>query len=677
MNDNEKKAEIFADSWEDPPIRKIGASLRYLGFKPKEEEVRGLFLDLQNDERSNWIYNWTPPTKELEIKEKENIEQRARKLLKDPLLLQKIRTVLDFKIAGLGKKKLGVFLALLTKNLKDPKERTSVCIYGKWGEGKSYLIEKVLELFDCERMNSATLAGIYRDSLKDRRYYDGKILYFGDIGDSIPDDLEQVFNFFKQLITEGKAVKKLVMDQGGDLETKDLVLEGFPILVWTAQTTPDDEQILSRVLPMEPDFSEEQRRLIQEHSSFENELPEEMIYPKEYRELERIVKTALKILEKESLPVINPFARLINSCMSIHSPNINRDRQKFFGIVHALTHLHQYQRAKIKVHGKEYVVVSPLDVVNALYLVGEEFKALFGALDKISQKAYRVIQEKVDPITKPLKELEEDASNFENPDLKIEATIELRTKGFTNEDLADWMNIHPKTAWKITTKLKRKGLLDRKKEGKAYKYYLLPEYTERSKTNGFVLFDSRRMIEGLISEKELREWLNRYNFSISLEEGMEKIYFINQDDLESTPTPEARVFEFSLIPFWDHLEMKLMEPPFSFKSWLKESFLLGERKRTKEESSEKPDEESSNQGEKEDNSELGKKEEEETVLDLTSEGDSELLEVDKPYKCYCGENFDSREEFDKHASFCERFQAVQAREAKYGIDSPWRREDED
>jgi len=572
VNRQGKKSVIDAGNWQDPPIRKIKRKIELLGFKLRENDIEKLFFKIINHKNSNWLEEWTAPQEEQRNEEKE-LEQKARELLKDPLLLQKIRTVLDFKIAGMGKKKLATFLCLLSKNLKNPKERISTCIYGKWGEGKSFLSENVLDLFDFIRMNSATLASIYRDSLKDVYCYDGKILYLGDLSGEIPESLKEVFEVLKQLVSEGEVVRKIVMDD----DTVELKLRGYPILVWTAQATPDDDQILSRVLPIQPELSEKQRRIVQIYANYEKELPKEIFYPGEVEELEKVVKKALKILEKEALPVINPYARLINTCMSIHSPNINRDRNKFFGIVSALTHLYQYQRAKINVNGQEYVVVHPIDILNALYIVGEEFEVLFGGLDQLSQTALEIIKEKVEPISCSLKDLQRRMSNFEEPELRKESSIELKTKAFTNTELAEWMNIHQKTASRITKKLFEKGLLDRIKEGRSWKYYLLPEYEQSSKTNGVILFDSRRMLEGLIGEKELREWLDRYGFSMSPERVGE--YILRVEDLEHILTPEARVFEITYIPLWDTSEIMLFKPPFSFNFLIEKYDFLRERRR--------------------------------------------------------------------------------------------------
>ncbi|RLI75168.1 hypothetical protein DRP04_13765 [Archaeoglobales archaeon] len=569
-----KKAFISVDDWKDPSTRKCKRKLKLLGFDLKEEEIERIFFELANDNRTLWLEEWTPP--KLGKEDSDDLEEKARELLKDPLLLQKIRTVLDFKIAGMGKKKLAIFLCLLSKNLKDPKERVSSCIYGKWGEGKSFLAEGVLSLFDFIRMNSATLASVYRDSMKDPWFYDGKILYFGDLGDEIPDDLKEVLQLFKQLMTEGEVVKKLVMGSGEELETVELKLYGYPVLIWTAQAPPEDEQQLSRILPILPELSDKQREIVREFSNFEKELPREKFYPKEIEELERVVKRALKILEKEALPVINPYARLINNCMSVHSPNVNRDRNKFFGIISAITHLYQFQRAKIKIEDREYVVTHPVDVLYALYLVGEEFETLFGALDTFSQKAYQIIKEKVEPISCSLKELLSRSASFEDVEVRKEATHELKTKAFTNEELAEWLNVHVKTARKLTLKLYKKGLLDRIKEGRSWKYYLLPEYKQRGKTNGVVLFDTQSMLEGLLSEKELLEWLDRYGFDMP-QESIEE-YSIKVDDLKHILTPEARVFEITYIPPWDSYEIKLFKPPFTFDFLLEDGNVLRVRK---------------------------------------------------------------------------------------------------
>lgn len=577
LSSGKQVAEFKHNDWREFPPYKFRKKTKALGYDLTTYDVEVICTLIINDERSNWLEE--PQLQPQSQQHQEEDYTQAKELLKDPYLLQKVRTCLDFKVAGMGRKKLGVFLALLTKNLKNPKNRISVCVWGKWGEGKSYLLEKVLELFEFERMNSATLPGIYRDSLKDPYYYDSRILYFGDLGDNLSDEFIEIFEFFKQLITEGKAVKKLVMKVEDELETESLELVGYPVLAWTAQNTPEDDQILSRILPFEPDMSENQRKLIQEHANVEHELPQEYIYPKEYHELKRNVKAAIKLLERNALPVLNPYSRLINECMSIKSPNVNRDRNKFFGIIAALTHLHQYQREKITIGNQEYVIVHPLDILNAIYLLGEEFKTLFGALDSLSQTAHQVIKDKVDSIDGTVKELQADLSDAET---KKVADGELKTKGFTNNDLAEWLNIHNKTASKLTKNLYRKGILDRLKEGKSWKYYLLPEYDTNAQTNGNVLFDSRRMLENIFGDEKLREWLDTRNFQMPPESIERNIIF--QDDLGDTPTPEYQINNFVYAP-WKFLEIQLMQPAQTFNYFIRDGNVLRERRRTLEEKS--------------------------------------------------------------------------------------------
>lgn len=604
LNNGDRTAEFTHHSWREFPPQKFRDKAKALGYTFSKQEIENLCVQIINDEQSKWIDEWYPPPKE----DKEYVNQEeAQELLKDPYILQKIRLVLDFKLAGLTKKKLGVFLALLSKNLKNPKLRVSPCVWGKWGEGKSYLMEKVLELFFCERMNNATESGVYRDSLENERYYDSKIVYFGDLGGELPESLEIVFDLFKQLVTEGVAVKKLVMKNQGDEEghTEKLVLRGHPVIAWTDQTPPQDEQLLSRVLPIEYDISERQRKLVKEYSSCEYEYPENYVKPQEYKELERTVKTALMILGDTVYPVINPYARLINDCMSVQSPNVNRDRDKVFGIIAALTHLHQYQRETIKIGNTIYVVTDPVDILNALYLLGEEFKVLFGSLDSLSQTAYTQITEKMPEITKSVREL-----TVEDED------GELKQHGFTNSDLADWMNLHPKTAAEITKKLYKRGLLDRNKEGRSWKYYLLPQYDSSTKTNGNVLFDSGRMLEGIMGETELRKWLNR----VGVKGFSETLYKIKKswEDLPNIPTPEYKIY-YPVLPLWEGYEKGLMNPPQTFDYLLNDSNVLDGRS----ENVRKEKDDSGGNGEKKEEPELKHSEKKE-------EGEIEEIEFREP-----------------------------------------------
>ncbi|RLI76931.1 hypothetical protein DRP07_12675 [Archaeoglobales archaeon] len=86
----------------------------------------------------------------------------------------------------------------------------------------------------------------------------------------------------------------------------------------------------------------------------------------------------------------------------------------------------------------------------------------------------------------------------------------------------------------------------------------------------------------------------------------------------------------------------------------------------------KDSEEKSNIEENNKNEEM--EEEEEIELNLTNETENELLEIGKPYKCYCGAKFDTAGEFYDHARFCDTFQRIQAKEAKGNL---WRRDHED
>ena len=522
--------------------------------------------------------------KEIEENKREYNEEERKKaleLLKDPLLMPKIKLVLDFKFAGFEKKKLEVFCNLLSKDL-DPKRRVSPNIYGKWGEGKSVLTEKVLSFFPFERMNSATPPSVYRKAQIDENYFDRKIIYFGDVGEDANEELKEVLDVFKQLISEGEVVRGINLKIGEDYMPVSLKLCGYPILIWTAQTPPSDPQQLSRIMPYNIDVSKEQRERVRLFSGYEEDTPEELRYPSEIKELERTIKVALEILKENKKRILNPFAFLINLCMDIDSPNVNRDRFKFFSLVASITHLYQFQRDIIQLKGKEYLIVRPIDVLYALYLAKEDFEVLFGDLDAIAQRAYNLIKEKRNPISSSLSILKLRTKDTDDKDDRAAALHELEAKAFTNSDLEDWLNVSYKTVTRITRNLYKKGFLSRDRAGKEYKFYLVSE-DSKTKTDGVVLFDSRRMLEGLMDETTVAEWLDR-TFSPDPESIDIKNYFLTEEDLAHISVPDAKIKIKNTHVFWGKGENEESEQPQTFKYLTKNGNILRDTRRAKEES---------------------------------------------------------------------------------------------
>jgi hypothetical protein len=207
----------------------------------------------------------------LESEYSDEIFQQAKELLDQENILKKVKTVLDHKIAGEDLNKLGVFLQLLSKDTEKP-----MMIFGvqKHGEGKSYIAQNVLDLFP-EHMvidvTDMTKAALYRRAQDDPHYFDGKIVYFGEIPER--DEDRDIFQIFRQLVSEGKVSKELVIERDGEMKAVNLQLKGNPcILSTTVNPGLIDDQDMSRGMAYSPELSQEQNKEVRSFQNRESSL---------------------------------------------------------------------------------------------------------------------------------------------------------------------------------------------------------------------------------------------------------------------------------------------------------------------------------------------------------------------------------------------------------------------
>lgn len=248
------------------------------------------------------------------------------------------------EVAGENLNKMGIFLQLLSKDFEDP-----LMIFGvqKQGEGKSYIAKKVLELFPDHMVIDVTdmkKAALYRRAQQDKNYFNDKIVYFGEVPEQ--DEDRTVFQVFRQLVSEGKVSKELVLDQEGDFEPERLELEGAPcVLTTTTNEGLINEQDLSRGMAYSPSISKEQNIQVREFQNTDREFPEELIHPEEIEETKQVIKCAMDLLSNDEVKLQNPFARDIDNQVPKNTDNIKRDYPKTLRIASEMpTYLYHRQR---------------------------------------------------------------------------------------------------------------------------------------------------------------------------------------------------------------------------------------------------------------------------------------------------------------------------------------------
>lgn len=399
----------------------------------------------------------------IEHKYSEERIKKARQLLEEENILQQVKTVLDYKVAGESKNKMGIFLHCLSKDSDEP-----LMIYGvsKQAEGKTFLIKKILELFpddQIEEVTDMTQASIYRIAQEHGKdYYDGKIVNLGEL--STDDEDDGVARIFRQLVSDGKVNKQLVLETDNGQKTEQLELEGAPVLIaTTTEADRIDEEDLSRGVTYSPDMSDAQKKLVREFQNVQNELPVDVFYPEEIEELEKTITCALDIIAKEDVTVRNPYTRVMDDIIPVDTDNSKRDYPKVMKIVaKAVTRLYQYQRPRTERNNREYCLASWEDIVRGL-LINQDF--INNMLDNTLDSAIQVF-EKIESNIEVTGYTYDELKTIANKDGNIDGNP------FTNRELMDLTGMKKNTIYNITRELDRQKLIFKDNRHRPHKHYL-------------------------------------------------------------------------------------------------------------------------------------------------------------------------------------------------------------
>ena len=471
---------------------------------PPLEDQLDLWTDLKIERGEEML------EKGLEAEYSEEAIQKAEHLLNEQNVLKKVKTVMDHRIAGEDLNKLGVFLQLLSKDTDKP-----MMIFGvqKHGEGKSYIAQNVLNLFP-EHMvidvTDMTKAALYRRAQDDPHYFDGKIVYFGEIPER--DEDRDIFQIFRQLVSEGKVSKELVIERDGEMKAVNLQLKGNPcILSTTINPGLIDDQDMSRGMAYSPELSQEQNKEVRSFQNREREFPEHVLNPKEIEELEEVITCALDILAEDNINIQNPFARDLDKQVPKDTDNIKRDYPKTLRIASELpARLYHRQRPKQEIQDKEYTFVTWKDVVRGMTINRKFINNMIRGRTESAMDAYKLVKENIDAVDKSYEEMPEFIEQeivLDSPGENFHRPVD-EEDSFTNRDLVKWMGVASETAREYTRKLDRMELIYKDSSTKPHEHYLVKE--NRSETAGITLQSIYNIVESVFNQEELSDWAKDY-----------------------------------------------------------------------------------------------------------------------------------------------------------------------
>ena len=272
----------------------------------------------------------------------------------------------------------------------------SVICLGEASSGKSHIQETALKLIPKRFVvneKKITEAALFNRAKKDKYFYDGKIVNYGDMGGSNDHDfMEESKNLMKELQSDGFLNKPLNIPDGeGGWEVKDLKLVGRPCLTYT--TVPNhifDEQEMSRSIFITPRM-DNQKIFNQRNSALEFKHGKSYNILKKYEKEAELVPYMLLHLKEvfKDIVVINPYVYFVINFLK-NSTFYKRDFDKFNGILKTITALNYYNHEVYDIDGKKVILTNIADVQLFMSLL-KPYKESISA--NLSPKAVEVLND--------------------------------------------------------------------------------------------------------------------------------------------------------------------------------------------------------------------------------------------------------------------------------------------
>ena len=244
----------------------------------------------------------------------------------------------------------------------------SVICLGEASSGKSHIQETALKLIPKRFVvneKKITEAALFNRAKKDKYFYDGKIVNYGDMGGSNDHEfMEESKNLMKELQSDGFLNKPLNISDGeGGWDVKDLELVGRPCLTYT--TVPNhyfDDQEMSRSIFITPRM-DNQKIFNQRNSALEFKHGRSYKILKQYeREAELVPYMLLHLKEVfEDIVVINPYVYFVINFLK-NSSFYKRDFDKFNRLLKTITALNYYNHEVYDIGGKKVILTNIADV---------------------------------------------------------------------------------------------------------------------------------------------------------------------------------------------------------------------------------------------------------------------------------------------------------------------------
>jgi uncharacterized protein (DUF3820 family)/energy-coupling factor transporter ATP-binding protein EcfA2 len=351
----EKSEEILEEVWAEfePNLTKEEKKQRQTAIKgtfkkSDAQAIKGIsgLQEIAEDllgieEGAKWIselsklFNYKP----TEATTPEDLEE-ARRLLRDPLLLDKIINYFNQSYIGREKEKKLLYLICLFVKLNSS---TIVIVTGETSSGKSSLVETVLSAIP-EDVKMNFTATSERFFLYLNKPLHNKIVTIYEINGAT------ALPFLKTFVTEGKASIGSVVKIRGELQPVEIQKDTRGLVLFTTTTKQAiDEETANRGFVIEIDTPPE---LVRQILTQKQKLKTPNF---------KILQTLFKLLEPAS--VVVPYVQSLAENFAYDKPRRLRDYDKVVALIKAHALLYQFQRHR----NEKGEIIATLDDYKAIF----------------------------------------------------------------------------------------------------------------------------------------------------------------------------------------------------------------------------------------------------------------------------------------------------------------------
>ena len=342
------------------------------------------------------------PEKEVKAKVKEKkkeidlcneIKEQAEELLKDPLLLFRIKKDMDSRIIGEDEEKILQFV--LNVSCQSKRDYAFQIVSGESAAGKSYKTRHTLSYLP--KTWYEIVGRLSRTSLDYLGDKDFQLLWIQERRGG-----KEASSSIRLSSIDDGGTKIWVTERSsetGQFETREYTVPGRSV-VTTTVLTKIDTQDLTRSWMLGVDESKEQTDKIHDYEAEEAATPLELKEAMGMAEhdLRPVVQQALRQLKWDYV-VIVPFAKQLKTLVDPGMVRSRRDLPKLIRLVRVITILHQKQRISFEKNGNVFLVSFPEDLFIALRIAEKTFERTTLGLDQREKHVIEILQ-KMQSVTK-------------------------------------------------------------------------------------------------------------------------------------------------------------------------------------------------------------------------------------------------------------------------------------